>query len=183
MPVSRGSDEGWHSSISIARSGVRVARHCRRTSACRWRRRIVYDDNACASSDNDGRGEDVASIVSDIDKSHSVGSTSFASNEKSDTIDAGVSGPSQYPSSSTVDESDGEAISLGGGEGERISVSFSACDCSCAVNAVMEGCRGADLYASNLESRRAEGPWRECGVEHRDVNGEISADVHSSMLS
>lgn len=23
----------------------------------------------------------------------------------------------------------------------------------------------------------------ECGVEHRDVNGEISADVHSSMLS
>jgi len=95
-----------------------------------------------------------------------------------------VSGPSQYPSSSTVDdESDGDAMSLGGGEGERISMSSSAWDCSCAVRAVMDACRGADLYASNLESRRVEGPCVECGVEHRDVKGEISADVHSSMLS
>jgi hypothetical protein len=97
---------------------------------------------------------------------------------------AGVSGPSQYPSSSTVDaESDGDAMSLGGGETDRISISFSACDCSWAVKAVMEECRGTDLYASNLESRRAEGPCVEWGVEHRDVKGEISADVHSSMLS
>ena len=81
IPVSSGNDDGWHSSMSMAKSGVRVARHCSRTKACRWRRRRVYDDNACASSDNDGRGEDVASIVSDIERSHSVGSRSFASNE------------------------------------------------------------------------------------------------------
>ena len=97
---------------------------------------------------------------------------------------AGVSGPSQYPSSSTVDaESDGDPMSLGGGEGDRISRSFNACDCSCAVRAVMEECRGEDLWVSNLESRRVEGPRVECGVEHRDVNGEISAEVQSSMLS
>jgi len=74
-------------------------------------------------------------------------------------------------------------MSLGGGEGVRISMSSSACDCSCAVKTVMEGCRGADLYASNLESRAAEGARDECGDEHRDVNGEISADVHSSIPS
>jgi len=79
ISVSSGNDEGWHSSMSMARSGVRVARHCSRTSACRCRRRRVYDDNACASRDNDGRGEDVATIVSDMERSHSVGSTSFAS--------------------------------------------------------------------------------------------------------
>lgn len=74
-------------------------------------------------------------------------------------------------------------MSLSGGEGERISISFSACDCSCAVKAVMDGCRGADLYASNLESRRVEGPRDDCRVEQRDVNGDISDDVHSSILS
>jgi len=74
-------------------------------------------------------------------------------------------------------------MSLGGGEGVRISVSLSAWDCSCAVKAVMDGCRGADLYASKRESRRAAGAWEECGDEHRDVNGEISAEVHSSKLS
>jgi len=119
---------------------------------------MVYDDKACASRDSDGRGDDVATIVSDIDRSHSVGSMSVGSYEWSDTIVAGVSGPSQYPSSSTVDEPEGDDISLGDGEGERMSRSLSACDCNCAVNAVMEGCRGADLYASNRESRRAEGP-------------------------
>jgi len=95
-----------------------------------------------------------------------------------------VSGPSQNPSSSTVDaESDDDAMSLSGGEGERISRSLSACDCSCTVRAVMDECRGVDLYASNLESRRADGSYVEWGVEQRDVNGEISVDVHSSMLS
>lgn len=81
--------------MSMARSGVREARHCSRTNACRWRRRIVYDDNACASSDSDGRGDDVATMVSDIDRSQSVGSTSFESYERSDIVVAGVSGPSQ----------------------------------------------------------------------------------------
>ncbi len=74
-------------------------------------------------------------------------------------------------------------MSTGGGDGERISMSLNACDCSCAVRVVMEGCRGVDLYASNLESRRADGPCEQWGVEQRDVNGEISAEVHSSMLN
>ncbi|RJE17089.1 hypothetical protein PHISCL_10574, partial [Aspergillus sclerotialis] len=47
----------------------------------------------------------------------------------------------------------------------------------------MEGCRGADLYASKRESRRAAGACEECGDEHRDVKGEISAEVHSSTLN
>jgi hypothetical protein len=145
---------------------------------------MVYDDKACASSEREGRGDEVATMVSDIDKSHSVGSISFESYEKSDIVVEGVSAPSQYPSSSAVDdESEGEAMSTGGGDGERISMSLNACDCSCAVRVVMEGCRGVDRYVSNLESRRADGPCEEWGVEQRDVNGEISAEVHCSMLN
>jgi hypothetical protein len=48
----------------------------------------------------------------------------------------------------------------------------------------MEGCRGAPvyLYESNRESRPAAGAREGCGELHRDVKGEISAEVHSSML-
>lgn len=87
-------------------------------------------------------------MVSDMLRSHSVGSTSFESSERSDAGVAGVSGPSQKPSSASVSsaESAGEATSLGDGEGDRISVSLRAWDWSCAVKAVMEGCRGAPAY-------------------------------------
>ena len=79
ISVSSGSDDGWHSSMSIARSSVREAWHCNRTNACRCRRRTVYDDIAWASSDSDGRGDDVASMASDIDRFHNVGSMSVGS--------------------------------------------------------------------------------------------------------
>ena len=71
---------------------------------------------------------------------------------------------------------------LGGGEAERMSTSSSTCDCICAVKVVMDGCRGADLYALMREPRRGEGPRTDCGVEHRDVKGEISSE-HASMLN
>lgn len=78
--------------MSMARSGVLFARHCSRTSACRCLLLIVYEDIDCASSDNDGRGEDVTPTSSDMLRSHSVGSKSVV--ERSDTLVAGVSGPS-----------------------------------------------------------------------------------------
>lgn len=63
-----GNELGWHSSISIARSGVRFAMHCNLMSACLWRRRMLCEEYACASSDSDGLGEDVA-LKSDMLKS------------------------------------------------------------------------------------------------------------------
>lgn len=74
-----GKELGWHSSISMAKSGALDTRHCSRTSACRCLRRIVYDESACASRDNEGRGDDVATMTSDMLKSHNVGSTSSRS--------------------------------------------------------------------------------------------------------
>lgn len=87
----RGMLLGWHSSINIARSGARFARHCNLTNACLCLRRCVYDDNACASSESDGRGDDVA-CRSRMLKSKSEWSKSASYS------DGGVSG-SKKPSS------------------------------------------------------------------------------------
>lgn len=51
---------------------------------------------ACASSDKDGRDEDVT-LMSNILKSYSDGSS-----EESDSVDVDVSRPSKYPSSSLL---------------------------------------------------------------------------------
>ena len=68
-----GSELGWHSSMSMARSGVLFARHCSRMSACRCRLLMLCDENACASSDSDGLGDEVA-LRSDMLKSYMAGS-------------------------------------------------------------------------------------------------------------
>ncbi len=70
-----GSELGWHSSRSMARSGVLFARHCNLISAVRCRLRRLCDEHACASSDNDGLGEDVA-LKSVIPRSYNAGSNS-----------------------------------------------------------------------------------------------------------
>lgn len=59
----------------MARSGVRVAKHCSRTSACLCLLLIVYEEYACASRDSEGRGEDVALKLAML-KSYKDGSTS-----------------------------------------------------------------------------------------------------------
>jgi len=70
-----GSELGWHSSRSIAKSGVRFARHCNLMKAVRCLPRRLCDEHAWASSDNDGLGDDVA-LRSDMPKSYSAGSKS-----------------------------------------------------------------------------------------------------------
>src|SRR5437764_13527527 len=83
-----GIELGWHSSTSIIRSGVRCARHCRRTRACRWRRRSAKGRLLFAPIEL--RGMDVI-LKSDMDKSQRVESYSMSlSNE---------AGPSTKPSS------------------------------------------------------------------------------------
>lgn len=86
-----GIELGWHSSISMARSGVHFAKHCNLMSACRWRLRMLCEEYDCASSESDGLGEDVT-LIADMLKSYRDGSTSLY--EYSDELEAGVSGPS-----------------------------------------------------------------------------------------